>query len=50
MKSNNADMQDIFCKLSDRNKDIIILIAKGMKLAQEEQEQVCKKEKQEVKF
>ena len=32
-------MEMIFDKLSERNKDIIILIAKGMKIAQDVAEQ-----------
>lgn len=35
MKSEKADMETIFNQLSDQNKDILILVAKGMKLAQE---------------
>lgn len=39
MKIKNEDMEMIFNKLSERNKDIIILIAKGMKVAQDSAEQ-----------
>lgn len=39
MASRNADMQAIFSELSDKNKDIVILIAKSVKVAQEEAEQ-----------
>lgn len=35
MKSKNADMQAIFSDLSERNKDILILVAKSIKVAQE---------------
>ena len=36
MTSKNIDMQVIFNQLTERNKDILIMIAKGMKLAQME--------------
>lgn len=39
MASRNTDMQAIFNELSEKNKDIIILIAKSVKVAQEEAEQ-----------
>lgn len=39
MESKNTDMQTIFSELSDKNKDIVILIARSMKLAQEVAEQ-----------
>ena len=39
MKIKNEDMEMIFNKLSERNKDIIILIAKGMKVEQDSAEQ-----------
>ena len=35
MESRNADMQVLFSELSEKNKDIVILIAKSMKVAQE---------------
>ncbi len=35
MTNRNTDMRIIFDKLSEKNKDIIILIAKSMKVAQE---------------
>lgn len=41
MASRNTDMQAIFNELSEKNKDIIILIAKSVKVAQEEEEQPC---------
>ena len=39
MESRNTDMQAIFSELSEKNKDIVILIARSMKLAQEVAEQ-----------
>lgn len=36
MTSNNIDMKDIFSKLSEKNKDVIIIIAKNLKNIQEE--------------
>ena len=39
MASKNADMQAIFSELSEKNKDIIILIARSVKVAQEVAEQ-----------
>ena len=39
MASRNADMQAIFSELSEKNKDIVILIAKSVKVAQEVAEQ-----------
>ena len=36
------DMKEIFNKLSEQNKDIIILVAKGMKIAQKENERMRK--------
>lgn len=41
MKSKNADMLDIFCELTEKNKDILILVAKGIKVAQEADCQKC---------
>lgn len=38
MKSKSDDMQDIFSKLSEKNKDILILLAKGIEIAQDERE------------
>jgi len=35
MENRNVEMQDIFSKLSEKNKEIIILVAKGIKIAQE---------------
>ncbi len=37
MASRNTDMQAIFSELSERNKDIIILIAKSVKVAQDQE-------------
>lgn len=45
MKSKKTDMQAIFSKLSEKNKDILILVAKSMKIAQETSEQACKRTK-----
>ena len=45
MESKRVDMQAIFNKLSERNKDILILVAKSMKVAQETSEESCKKAK-----
>lgn len=39
MASRNTDMQAIFSELSEKNKDIVILIAKSVKVAQEVEEQ-----------
>lgn len=39
MASRNTDMQAIFSELSEKNKDIVILIAKSVKVAQEVAEQ-----------
>ena len=39
MESKNADMHAIFSMLSDINKDIIILIAKSVKVTQEVSQQ-----------
>lgn len=39
MASRNTDMQAIFSKLSERNKDIVILVAKSVKVAQDTIEQ-----------
>ena len=46
MEDKNATMQDTFAKLTERNKEIIMLMAKGMKLAQETLEQSEKTPKQ----
>jgi len=42
MESRNAAMQAIFRELSEKNKDIVILIARSVKTVQEEPEQSCK--------
>jgi DNA-binding NarL/FixJ family response regulator len=49
MEDKNATMQDTFAKLTERNKEIIMLMAKGMKLAQETLEQSEKTPKQKAK-
>lgn len=48
MESKNANMQNIFNELSEKNKDIMILIVKSIKVAQESEsmEQSCKSMKQ----
>ncbi|MCI8489302.1 MAG: hypothetical protein HFJ04_03460 [Lachnospiraceae bacterium] len=45
MESRKTDMQAIFNKLSEKNKDILILVAKSMKVAQEASEQSSKNPK-----
>ena len=35
MENKNAEMQDIFQKLTEKNKDIVILVAQSMKIAQD---------------
>lgn len=42
MINRNTDMQVIFDELSEKNKDIIILVAKSIKVAQEESEKTRK--------
>ncbi len=42
MTSKNIDMQTIFSKLSEKNKDIVILIAKSIEVAQKVTEQSYK--------
>lgn len=39
MTSRNTDMQAIFSRLSEKNKDIVILVAKSVKVAQDTTEQ-----------
>ncbi len=46
MEGRNTEMQMIFSELSEKNKDIVILIAKSVKIAQEVTEQSCKPPKQ----
>ncbi len=38
MPSKSTDMQEVFNELSEQNKDIVILVAKGIKVAQETSE------------
>ncbi len=40
-KTKHGEMESIFSKLSEENKDILILVAKGMKIAQEAPKQPC---------
>lgn len=46
MTSKSTDMQAIFSELSEKNKDIVILVAKSVKVAQEVTDQPCKSSKQ----
>ena len=39
MEGRNAEMEAIFSELSEKNKEIVILIAKSIKVAQEAAEQ-----------
>lgn len=48
MANRNADMQAVFNQLSEKNKDIVILVAKGIKIAQEESEKIKKSPKQTI--
>ncbi|MEY8330900.1 hypothetical protein AALB81_16525 [Lachnospiraceae bacterium 48-33] len=45
MTTKNAEMQDIFNVLSEKNKDILILLANSIKVAQIENEQLYKNTK-----
>lgn len=40
MANRTKDMQTIFAELSEQNKDIMILVAKGMKAAQDSVKQL----------
>ena len=42
MTNKNTDMQAIFSELSEKNKDIMILIAQSIKVTQEVMEQSTK--------
>lgn len=42
MRSRSTDMQAIFSRLSEKNKDIVILVAKSVKVAQDTTEQPSK--------
>ncbi len=42
MGNKHETMQLIFNKLTDKNKDILILVAKSIKIAQEDEKQTCK--------
>lgn len=35
MEDKSAEMQDIFQKLNEKNKDIVILVAQSMKIVQD---------------
>lgn len=39
MEGRNAEMEAIFSELSEKNKEIVILVAKSIKVAQEAAEQ-----------
>lgn len=39
MTSRNSDMQALFSELTEKNKDIVILVAKSVKVAQDTIEQ-----------
>lgn len=45
MKAKDADMKEIFSKLSEKNKDILILVARSIKVTQEEVRQTCQSAK-----
>lgn len=45
MTSKSSDIREIFNQLSEKNKDILILLAKSIKLAQEVERQSCKPSK-----
>ncbi len=45
MDTKNMEMQDIFDVLSEKNKDILILLANSIKIAQVESEQLYKNTK-----
>lgn len=45
MESKNTIMQAIFSELSERNKDIMILVAKSVKVAQETDNHSCNSSK-----
>lgn len=46
MADRRTNMQTIFTKLSEQNKDIMLLVAKGMKAAQESTKQIYSQAKQ----
>lgn len=48
MANRKNDMQTIFTELSEKNKDIMILVAKGMKAAQETTKQMYSQPKPTV--
>lgn len=41
MESKNTDMQSIFNELSEKNKDLMMLLAKSVKYAQQAAEKPC---------
>jgi hypothetical protein len=48
MADRKTDMQTIFAELSEKNKDIMLLVAKGMKAAQESTKQMYSQAKPTV--
>lgn len=54
MKSKDAVMQEIFNNLTERNKDIMILVAKSVDIAQKDSEQrnnsTCNKTDSEYEY
>ncbi len=48
MASKSTDMQAVFNELSEKNKDIVMLVAKGIKIAQEVSETSDKPLKQSM--
>ena len=48
MANRKNDMQIIFAELSEKNRDILLLVAKGMKAAQESAKQIYSQPKPTV--
>lgn len=42
MEGKSKDMQDVFCRLTDKNRDVILVVARSLKMAQETAEQSLK--------
>ena len=42
MEGKSKDMQDVFCRLTDKNRDVILVIARSLKIAQETAERSLK--------
>lgn len=49
MNGKNNDMQNIFNALSEKNKDIVILVAKSVKVAQESTSELYESQKQQMR-